>query len=240
MMSFDYSSELYICIDCIRNRKLKKFILHEDTEKGVCSFCHINNDIVLNIFNNKKFSNFLRALIRYYFWEEEYNPHFGGLRYISQLFQDENPFIFSNRVVDEDIYDALDHEITSYEWYDKSIVELYYGREEGIRCSFGERYIDKRDNSLSRLENKLLETNYFLLEDDIKETLLSYKKYYESSISKNDTFYRARIGYEKHIERDLVDIDYTNKESYYHYLPYKNSEIGAPPVKYTLQGRLCI
>ncbi len=237
-MEFDYDSELYICIDCIKNTKLKKFLLNEQTEHGICSFCHIENEILLDIFDNKKFYNFLRALIRYYFWEDEYNRHFGGVVSISELFENENNFIFSDRVVDEMIYDSLEHGINDYNWYDDSIVELYYGKQDGYRDSFGERYIDRRDSSLSKLEVELLEKNYFLLEDDIKVILLSYEQYYENHILKNELFYRARIGFKEVINKPLEDVDYTDRESFYDYIPYKNDEIGSPPVKYTSQGRL--
>ena len=233
-MNIDYENELYLCIDCAKDSKLKKYILLHEPKEHVCSFCQTNQKTTLDIFDNPEFYNFLRALIRYHFWEDEYNRHFGGDD-LYTLTQRSNLILNHDRIIENYLFEA----INEYQYDDPNIVELYYGHDEhGNRLSFGKRYKDKRDIPLSWLEEKLLNENYFLFEEGVIKDMSTYLEYFESSIAKNDVFYRARIGFKDKVKNPDIAWDYTDEDSYNKYIPYSKSDIGAPPLTLTSAGRL--
>lgn len=233
-MNIDYDNELYICINCAKDSKLKKYILLHEPREHICSFCQTKQKITLDIFNNPKFYNFLRALIRYHFWEDEYNEHFGGDN-LYTLIQNSNLILNHDRIIENYLFEA----INEYKFDDPSIIELYYGHDEyGNRLSFGQRYKNKKEASLSWLEKRLLNDNYFLFEEDVIKEMLAYLEYFENSIAKNDIFYRARIGYKDKVKNLDTIWDYTDEDSYSKYIPYSDGDIGAPPPTLTSAGRL--
>ncbi len=119
------------------------------------------------------------------------------------------------------------------------IVELYFGHDDyGSRLSWGERIKDKKSQEIEKLENELLKKNYFLLEKDFLEELKNYEALFSSYIEKDSKFFRARIGYKEEYEKQTLSWNYTDSNGKKGYIPYKNEEIGAPPIIYTNQGRL--
>jgi hypothetical protein len=239
-MNIDYDNELYLCIDCAKDSKLKKYILQNKTKKHVCSFCHKVNKITLDIFKNISFDNFLRALIRYHYWEDEYNRHFGGVDYLSNLLDCENPLINSDRIVDDTVKECLFFGAEDCDFDDHpNIVELFYGHNEiAGRLSFGERIKDRRNLTLTKLEDELLQKNYYLLENRVIKEIQSYAKYYQSTLEVNQIFYRGRTGFSKVLKKKDFDYDFTKKEGNLRYISYKGKDIGAPPIKSTKSGRL--
>lgn len=233
-------TECYFCIDCAKDYKLKKFILQNTLIKGKCHFCGEENEQCIDILNNYDFYNFLRALTRYHYWEDEYNHHFGGFS-LHELLIEENNFILNNHRFREDILctDNIICGMEDYPFEDPNVVELYYGHIEGTRWSFGERIKDKKSYEIQKLEKELLEKNYFLLEENFLKVLKNYESLFSSYIEKDSKFFRARIGYKEEYEKKSIGFfDYTDPNSKKGYIPYKDGEIGAPPVLYTNQGRL--
>lgn len=234
-------TECYFCIDCAKDYKLKKFILQNTIIKGKCHFCGEENSQCIDILDNHDFFNFMRALTRYHYWEDEYNHHFGGFS-LHELLIEENNFILNNHRFKEDIL-CTDNIICGMQDYqlfgkDTNVVELYYGHIDGMRLSWGERIKDKKSYEIEELEKELLEKNYFLLEENFLKELRNYESLFSSYIEKDSKFFRARIGYKEEYEKKPIDFDYTNPNSKKGYIPYKDKDIGAPPLIYTNQGRL--
>ena len=233
-MNIDIDNKALICIDCIKDSKLRKYFLSQKTVKSVCTFCKTNNDCCLEFEENIELINIIRALVRYHYWEDEYNHHFGGLRFY-ELITSENLIFNSERFVDDVDLDIL---TCGIEDCDSCELDLYYGHIDGTRWSFGKRIKDRRDSSLSALEFKLLEKNYFLLEKEFHKELKLFKKYFKSSVSKKSVFYRARIGYEKTVKNNDTVWNYMDENSRLKYIPYSNSKISASPISKLSQGRL--
>lgn len=243
-MDFIDEDECYLCIDCARDFKLKKYILTQEYKHEVCHFCKDANDMCIQILDNNEFLNFLRALIRFHYWEDEYNGHFGGDG-LNNLLSDENSYIFNSKRFRIEGYclDNLTCGLTNYKFNDLSVVELYYGHENNIRCSFGKaiKYFD--NPYIVNLKKELLEKNYFLLEDEFILELTKYKRYITRNLDISRIYFRARLGLECVKEKtwetfDEYDGNYTDKYYKYKFIPYKYDKISAPPVTKVEQGRL--
>ena len=215
-----------MCIDCVKDTKLKKYFLLESTEKGICTFCKKQHHICLGIEESKTFVSLTRALIRYHYSEIHYNRHFGGDS-ISELLSNDNEVFNSERVDDDTDLDILSSIIDGLSLDDNIEVALYYGHIEGTRGAFLERIKDYTDTKVVKLEKELLETNYFLLEEDFLKDLKSYKKYFNSYIQEDTHFYRARVGYKKKDKVNKLFYDPSDKNAFIKYIPYKKSRIGA-------------
>lgn len=233
-METHIDNKAFICIDCIKDSKLKKYFSLQETEKAICTFCKINNNYCLEMERNTDFINIVRALVRYHYWEDEYNHHFGGLRFY-ELITSENFIFNSERFIDDVDLDIL---TCGIEDCDDCEIDLYYGHIDGIRWSFGKRIKDRRNNNLLVLESKLLEKNYFLLEKEFHKELKLFKKYFKSSVLKKSIFYRARIGYKETVKDEDTIYNYMDENSGLKYIPYSDEDIGASPITKLSQGRL--
>ncbi len=230
-------NEILMCLDCIKDTKLKKYFLSKTLENGVCTFCKKSHHNCLGI-DNDEFANMARALIRYHYYEVEYNRHFGGLS-LTELLLGENEIFHSEKLADEVDIDILTGIIEDLRFDDNTEVALYYGHIDGIRGAFMERIKNRKDKRIEKLEAQLLEQNYFTLEDEFQRDLKSYEKYFKSKIQKKELFYRARIGYAKKEEtKGGFFYDPTDEDALVKYIPYKKSEIGAPPISSLSLGRL--
>lgn len=236
MSSLKYIAEKFnICIECAKDYKLKKYIEMSNSNISECNLCNTKNK-TLELSNNPDFANFIRALIRYHYWEDEYNTHFGGDS-INDIFSNENPIIYHERIVDDSVLDDLVGIIKDYKFDTaEDIVELWYGHIDGVRWSFGERIKDKKDNYISQLEKDLLEKNHFLLEESFKEKILNFVDYLSNNINIDSIYYRARIGYKEKIKNN--NSNYLDKSTDFVYEPFKYQDIGSVPVKKSQEGRL--
>ncbi|MDN5111032.1 RES family NAD+ phosphorylase [Aliarcobacter butzleri] len=224
-----------ICIKCAKDYKLKKYIEMSDFNIVECSLCNIKNK-ALELSDNPHFANFIRALIRYHYWEDEYNTHFGG-ESIYDIFSNENPIIYHKRMVDDCLLDDFVGIITDYKFDNEDIVELWYGHIDDMRGSFGERIKDLKDTYILELEKDLLKKNHFLLEESFKEKILNFVDYLSNNINIDSIYYRARIGYEEKI-KNKNSSNYLDKSTDFIYKPYQYEEIAAVPIKNSQEGRL--
>lgn len=224
-----------ICIECAKDYKLKRYIEMSNSNISECNLCNTKNK-TLELSNNPDFANFIRALIRYHYWEDEYNTHFGGDS-INDIFSNENPIIYHERIVDDSVLDDLVGIIEDYKFDTEGIVELWYGHIDDIRWSFGERIKDVKDIYISQLEKELLEKNHFLLEKQFTEKILNFVDYLSNNINIDSIYYRARIGYKEKV-KNKYNSNYLDKSTDFVYKPYKYQDIGSVPIKYSQEGRL--
>lgn len=241
---FEDEEECFICIDCAKDYKLKKYILSQDFIQADCHFCKKTNPVCLQILDNSEFMNFMRALIRFHYWEDEYNRHFGGDNIACLIGKKDNPIFNSDRfVIDGYCLDDLVCGIEDVKYNDESKVEIYYGHQDGFRCSFGKALKYNENAYINRLKKELFQKNYFLLEDEFISELSKYIKFIDKNLDNSKKYYRARVGIEEVVEKSWDEIsgligNYTDVNFRIKYIPYSHDKISAPPVTKVEQGRL--
>jgi hypothetical protein len=81
-----------LCADCARHESLKRLI-EEDAETGLCAFCEQPNVRIRSTKNVEPMVMLLRALIRFYWDEFLYNPHWGGDSPMALLCEEDNQIV---------------------------------------------------------------------------------------------------------------------------------------------------
>lgn len=222
-----------ICICCVKDENLKQLIENEGSS-GKCSLCSTNN-LVLDTENNR-FFQLTKALVRFYFSEWDYNHHWGGDGYESLFYGEKNRFFDQSRAVNDDVYDDVVVSITSgpvYEDYDKGI-SIFAGYSSGGEQNMLLQSIESDlDRNILTIADRLKTENHFNLENNIKDILNVYKTIASSSIQNTQELFRARIGYKEKQRSDSFGF-----ETEYHYKPYSDSDIGAPPPYLAANGRV--
>ncbi len=230
-----------ICIDCAKDQYLKRFIERNGSEGSECSICGRNgrkNSVPID--DRSKIKDLLKALIRYYYSEWNYNSHFGGDS-IESLLLNKNPIIFKIRVrkpkknEDSIIYDFVD----SFSWPPYADdphkeVSLYYGFDESGRGLWMYPIPDRKSHYLEALSENLKKRNYFKYEKRALKLFRPFKKLFTAKIPKSSVFYRARIGIKQQKWKFMDDFD----ESEPIVFPYIKDSIGAPPPYLANEGRL--
>lgn len=222
-----------ICISCVKDDHLKQLIENEGSS-GKCSLCSTNN-LVLDT-ENTRFFQLTKALIRFYFSEWDYNEHWGGDSYVSLFYGENNRFFHQSRALTEDDYDDLVLSITDgpvYEDYDKGVsIFAGYGTD-GEQNMLLQSISSDLDRNILKIAERLKTENHFNLENDLKHILEEYKSVALTTIHSGEELFRARVGY-KEKKRNLS----FGFETEYHYGPYKDSDIGAPPPFLAANGRV--
>lgn len=225
--------EILLCIQCVKDIRFKKLI-QSISQKGFCNCCE-NNDYVIDVDSNE-FTQMTKALIRYHYSEWDYNEHWGGDGYGSLFYEDDNIFFNKQNFKNEEVYEELINRIECfevYEDYDKG-VSIFAGYDEGEQNPLLQSIKSDLDYSIKEVEHKLKNENYFKFEDQISEMLSEYSGKCKLNIGINSEFYRARVGFE-YKKRSLFEDGF---EGEFIYIPYSNSQIGAPPPLLAGLGRL--
>ncbi|MBP1222337.1 RES family NAD+ phosphorylase [Flavobacterium sp. 1355] len=225
--------ELLLCIECAKDIRLKKLIKRIN-KKGLCSCCE-NNEFIIDVDSNE-FIQIIKALIRYHYSEWDYNEHWGGNGYGSLFYKSDNIFLNKGNFKDEDVYDELINRIEClevYEDYDKG-VSIFAGYDDGQQNPLLQSIKSDLDYSIKEIEYKLKSENYFKFEDQITQMLSEYSDCSKIKVKKKSEFYRARIGVENK-KRSLFEGGF---EGDLIFVPYSNSQIGAPPPLIAGIGRL--
>jgi len=174
----------------------------------------------------------IRALIRYYWDEHEYNTHWGGENALN-LFNDENNYVITPPTTDEYL-DDFDHILQWPPYPDaKEGVSIYAGFD-----SDGNRHINfaisKRDPyPFAEIRKKLLTENFFKVETELESMIEPFLSDIGFSLLPNELWYRARIGYKAAYQRYN---DGWTSEIWLQ--PWAKKEIGAPPPLAAGVGRL--
>lgn len=130
------------------------------------------------------------------------------------------------------IYEFLSCNLRDYYSANNGTVELYEGHYNGVRGCFV-RNLKESVGKPKIFETLLLNENYFLHTEEIKNILNPYINVLTNTLHKDEIFYRARIGFEK-------EITYISDWGFelYKYIPYKGGNISAPKPRLASGGRL--
>jgi len=225
--------EIFICSNCIAESRLKKLVVQQGG-KGRCQGCEEDN-IVMDI-NTNEFDQMVKALIRYYYSEWEYNDHLGGEQFFDFLENEFDRFFVRDRIKDTIVVEELIASLDATEVYedeDKG-VSLFAGYWEGemnmplraIKSTF--------HHGIRDIEHRLNTENYFNLEAELHDHVAYYKDGCTLTFEKDSIFYRARSGYtEKRFS--VLGGGWEGEEIY---LPHLGKNIGAPPIQQAEKGRL--
>lgn len=216
--------EILICIECVKDIRLKKLI-EKTNNVGICTCCESENYII-NVDSNE-FIQMTKALIRYHYSEWNYNIHFGGDEYYMLIDRDDNMFFNKQNFNNSDVYEEFISKIGNFEVYEdyNKGVSLFAGYWEGEQNLLLERIKTDYDHSILKIEEALISENYFNFENEIIQILKKYESDSKLTINKSSAFYRARIGYDNK-KRSLIDGGFEGEMIY---VPYSDSQIGAPP-----------
>lgn len=194
-----------ICENCVIEAHLKEFI-EINGKIDNCTFC--NSETIVCDFEQDNFYQFLKALVRYHYDEWEYNDHWGG-ESLYKLIQSNDIFFNIKNFTNQDDIEILMELIDSFEAYqdyDKGI-SLYAGYDQEGNQNFLLRALKKEiDREIQIIISKLKYENYFEFEETITNRLKTFSQTTRVNISKNEVFYRARIGYSKK-EYDILGGD---------------------------------
>lgn len=184
----------FICKDCIKSLFMKKLFKEKFLvlAKSKCAICKRNKNCI-SLMNDQS-QNILRALVRYYYNEEKYNPHLGGTD-LHRIFTKKNK-IFANKL-SYNIAKAIAEIISKKAMFLKNKTEgvsLYYGHNNaGLRWAFRAVENDFSADELRKLEYATSNVNYFIFKDQY-EWILNYLKFAELILRKREILYRGRIG----------------------------------------------
>lgn len=244
-------SRLKICKDCIKDEQIKLFFDDATKKrKGKCVICGENTEC---IGVGKKLINLTRLLIRYHYPEYIYNSHHGGNELYTLMSGENELYKASN---DDEFNDIITGGLDTEEK-----IRLFAGHSDYGRGCFLSS-IKERKSDLSFFK-KVEEKNSYLLEDEFIKKMSKTIKIFEKIVCKESHFYRARIGgqdieliYSEYLDEPKLlpwsgksgfykskEYEKYNHDSQYMYRmsvreAYKDSEIGAPPVKYATSGRV--
>jgi RES domain-containing protein len=219
--------KILICVECVDDIRLK-MLIESIGKQGLCSCCD-NSNYIIDVDSNE-FIQMIKALIRYHFSEWDYNRHWGGDGHEFLLYEFFNSEKFTKIGIDDLIIKIECFKV--YEEYEKgvSIFAGNYRREHNPPLRSIKSDLDP---SIKKIEKSLEYENYFNFENEITEILTKYVFITKLTIEKGKVFYRARIGY-KDKKRDYL-AGFDGEEIF---VPYSNSEIGAPPPHSSGFGRI--
>ena len=221
-----------ICYECFNDADIKRYVRNNGVLIQRCNLCERAN-VAIKV-SDPGLIRMVRALIRYYYPEYDYNGHWGGAMGPSELLFKSNYIIRAPNFNTED--QKLDYErivLTMIEGSDSvDEIPLYRGRVNGDRVLFA--YSRKTEGSriLKNLASQLESENYPDMYENYLQSLKPIFEKSKSTISKSNLFYRARIGFGVHKEKHEIARRYIEKK-----IPYKDKDIAAPPPKSATSGR---
>lgn len=213
-----------LCRDCAKDPELKALV-ESDLTDGVCGVCGSSPSKVYNPERFTEARNHIRALIRFHFSEQDYNPAEGGTSIRNILLEEPNPIVETAKPGHH--ADAFIRRITweggMYPDPDKGI-RLYAGDELNLEqlLNFS---IPETVSPFRRLEDRLKRESFHAVEDAMEKLVARIEADIEFEVLKGSLWYRGRIG----VARDGLGMPHG--EVVRVATPYKGTAIGArlPP-----------
>ncbi|MES0073608.1 RES family NAD+ phosphorylase [Mesorhizobium sp. M0058] len=165
----------------------------------------------------------LRALIRFFYDEQEYNRHWGGESVLSLFEHEDNPILkppTSNAYLD-DFDEWL--QWPPYPDWDKGVA-IYAGHNDGAR---GMNFAISRTNPspFVEIQHRLLTENFFQVEPALEALIDPFLADIEIVLPAGELWYRARLG-QKEV---FLRYDVAGFQSSIVRQPWLGADIGAPP-----------
>jgi hypothetical protein len=227
-----------ICLACAKHPSLKKFIEANGAKGNRCGICHRTDQIASDPTKFEALSNLVKSLVRFYYHEFAYNPHWGGHDHVASLLCE------PNEIVEHEAAPGFPRTEEDSEELRVSLFEDAspdYVRGVGVYAGhdpvFGRMALDsiggRRSPIYSRIEERLQSENYFEVEKEFKRYLSKFGPALSATIPAGSLFYRARIGITKTYTRCHEDNELETLHQ-----PYLGNQIGAPPPGLATAGRL--
>lgn len=224
---------LSLCTDCARHETLKAFIQTHPSEHDRCGACLRTAPaaLVCAVSDRQRLSYVLRALIRFYYDEDDYNEHLGGDSPQS-LFESDNPILALDPTTiasEPEILDFLGDLAASLPTpsYDEGI--WIFHQHDGWPAAAIARS-ESRD--LREVRMRLDKENYFNLEPLVRTYLDRAGGRIDTTLPAGSRFYRARIG----IADEILTGNPFDQKIYPR--PHSGDALGAPPASKATAGRL--
>ncbi|MER9657885.1 RES family NAD+ phosphorylase [Mesorhizobium sp. M0152] len=220
-----------LCADCARHPSVKK-VIAADCIKGRCAFCARDDVEVRTPENRDALVMLLRALIRFFYDEHEYNSHWGGDSVLSLFQREDNPILKppSSGAYLDDFDEWL--QWPAYPDWDKGVA-IYAGHDDGVR---GMNFAISRTNpsDFVELQRRLLTENFFQVEPALEALVEPFLADIEILLPADELWYRARLGQKEVFRR----YDLAGFQSNIVRQPWLGTDIGAPPPLKAGIGRL--
>ena len=173
-----------------------------------------------------------KALIRFYFSEWDYNPHWGG-EGIAELLMNTNEIIEYYTEYEGIWEDFIDNAtVKAYEDYDKGVT-LFAGYGENQRPNMLLNSVFSEEcQEVLKILNRLDTENYFIVQPFLEKIIKPFASVIEKNIQKGSLFFRARIGFEG--KKRPVDCGFDREE---HFVPYMFDKISATKPSLSNSGR---
>ncbi|PPT51095.1 hypothetical protein XarjCFBP7652_02700 [Xanthomonas arboricola] len=221
-----------VCTRCSRDKDLVSLIEEAGAVVAQCSVCKLEGVTALDSEDQRLIAT-IRALIRKYFNEWEYNPHWGGDG-LWALFQSENSILNFNSGLDPaDIEDAILPAIEEGYETETVPISLHAGYYDGEPNMLLESLVDGNEQ---RFRNLLLRTrreNPYLIEPEAKSLLKPHLTFLRREVPAGTVVHRARIGF---AERDC-EVFERPRDAWF-YRPYEGPFLGAAPPVVAASGRM--
>jgi hypothetical protein len=235
------SNNVTLCADCAKHPSLKRFVEIDSVEGPVCGVCKEVSYVypACNPSRKEDLTNLIKALIRFYYNEHEYNPHWGADDEPEGLLTEANPILETVSVpgrtrspdrTSEFLYALLS--ARPYPPVDEGI-SIYAGHDEGVR---GMNFALKDTPSLILMTylKRLAIENHFDIEPDLLTLADKFAERLTHIVPVGTVYFRARIG----VVARFLDQSRSGWHRPVVRQPFSGAALGAPPPQIATAGRL--
>ena len=227
-----------LCSVCAKHPSLKQFVLEHGATGYECGICHRRDQIASLPAEHGPLSSLVRALVRYFFDEWSYNPHWGGEMEPASLLCKKNDIVEHvaahgfprSAETSEGFLIELFH--PPYPDYDKGIA-VYAGHDDNGRRPPLDALSTSRSPWYEKIERRLATENYFEVQKEFGKYLAKLGSDVEASLHAGTLLFRARIGVAQRFMRGFGGWTADTV-----FQPFIGSAMGAPPPAKATPGRL--
>jgi RES domain len=225
-----------ICVNCLKSKELREYFQESNLDIGECLIC-AGIEPSIDLEEDLKLVALLKALIRFYFNEGQYNEKWGGYN-LYDLFEKDNPILNNNfkypqcldnivLALEEDSYVSSTNGLPLYRGYD--LTDGY----------FAVNLQEEKSIIINKFEERLQKENSFKVEGDALVLIKKLEHEITNHLSNDIRLFRARIGYDiKIFNHDMVHMDIVNTKEREFFVPFRNDQISSPPPPKAQPARL--
>ena len=163
-----------ICVFCAKHPSLKKFVQANGAKGYRCGICDRTDQIASDPAKFDALCGLIRSLVRFYYDESAYNPHWGGYYGAEHLLREPNEIVEHEAAPGFPRSDEASEELRvslfdiPYPDYDKGVC-LYAGHHPQYgRLLPLAAITNTRSSVYSRIEKRLRSENYFEVQTEFK------------------------------------------------------------------------